>query len=99
MQSRGSIEKFTRKNQIMEQDKNLKPEKKKESIQDKADQWINKTEEFIEDAAEKIHESETYRKADQSIEKATKKLFRKAGRLWGKSEHYFKNQGNKKDPK
>ena len=83
----------------MELDKNKKPEKKKENSQDKAETWIDKTEAFIDDAAEKIHKSDTYRKADKSVEKVTKNIFRKAGRLWGKSEHYFKNQGNKKDTK
>ncbi|MBT6765844.1 MAG: hypothetical protein HOA90_15060, partial [Prolixibacteraceae bacterium] len=43
--------------------------------------------------------SDTYRKADKSVEKATKNVFRKAGILWGKSERYFKTQGNKKDSK
>ncbi|MGQ7867809.1 hypothetical protein [Sunxiuqinia sp. sy24] len=79
----------------MELDKNKDAEKKKETIQDKADQWIDKTEEFIADAADKIHESETYRKADQSIEKVTQKVFHKAGKWWAKSEHYFKNKDKK----
>ena len=81
------------------EEKNRKPEKGTETTGDNTGQWINKAEEFIDDAAEKIHNSETYRKADKSVEKATKKLFRKAGRLWGKSERYFKNQANRKDTK
>ncbi len=69
----------------MEQDKNKKPEKKKENIQDKAEQWIDKAEEFMDDASKKIHQSDAYKKTGQSIEKATIKIFRKAGRWWGKS--------------
>ena len=55
-------------------------EEKKE--QDKS--WVEKAEDWMDETAEKIHESKTYRKADQSVEKAAKKLFRKAGRWWGK---------------
>jgi hypothetical protein len=83
----------------MEQDKNKEPEKKKENIQDKAGKWIDKAEEFIDDTADKIHESETYRKVDKSMENATKKIFRKAGKLWGKSERYFKTGSKKQDTK
>lgn len=68
----------------MEKDNAPLPEKKKESIQDKADQLVGKAETFIDEAAEKIHKSETYRKADQSLEKATRHIFRKAGKWWGK---------------
>ncbi|MDX8337873.1 hypothetical protein SLH46_01680 [Draconibacterium sp. IB214405] len=46
--------------------------------------WIDRAEAKIDEAAEKIHQSETYRKADEKLEDVTKKLFRKAGRLWGK---------------
>ena len=74
----------------MELDKKKEPEKKKENIQDKAETWIDKTEAFIDDAAEKIHKSDGYKKADQTVEKATKSIFRTAGKLWGKSERYFK---------
>jgi hypothetical protein len=77
----------------MENDENRRPEEK--TFQDKAEQWIDKAEEFMDDTADKIHESETYRKANKSVENATIKLFRKAGRLWGKSEHYFKNRDTK----
>ncbi|GET30554.1 hypothetical protein [Prolixibacter sp. SD074] len=79
----------------MEKDKNLEPGKKKKNFQDKAGQWIDKAEEFIDDTGDKIHESETYRKADKSIEKATIKVFRKAGKWWGKAEHYIKNRDTK----
>lgn len=68
----------------MEKKSNPVPENKKESFQDRADQWVDKAETFIDNAAEEIHKSKTYRKADQSVEKATKQLFRKAGRWWGK---------------
>lgn len=54
--------------------------------------WINKAEEYIDETAEKIHQSDAYRKADESVEKATKKIFRQAGKLWGKSERYFKKK-------
>lgn len=53
----------------------------------------------MDETADKIHESKTYEKAGQSLENTTIKIFRKAGRLWGKSEHYFKNPGDKKDTK
>lgn len=53
-------------------------------------QWVRKAEEMIDDAAEKIHQSELYRETGKVMESATKKLFRQAGKLWGKSEHYFK---------
>jgi len=83
----------------MKPEKNQEPEKKKETKQNKTDSWIEKAEEFIDETAEKIHQSDTYRKADQSAEKATKKLFRQAGKLWGKSERYLRKQGKKQNPK
>ncbi|NLB91907.1 MAG: hypothetical protein GX792_00630 [Bacteroidales bacterium] len=61
--------------------------------------WIEKTEKFIDETAEKIYESNAYLKADKAAEKAVKKLFRKAGRLWGKSEQYFKKQKKKQNLK
>jgi hypothetical protein len=76
----------------MEQNKNKKTEKEN---QEKEKTWVDKAEEFIDDTAEKIHESETYKKVDKSVEEATKNIFRKAGKLWGKSEHYFKKKGKK----
>lgn len=54
------------------------PEKKKDET------WIDKAEAKIDETAEKIHKSDAYKKADKKLEDATKKLFRKAGRLWGK---------------
>jgi hypothetical protein len=46
-----------------------------------------------------VHNSETYKKADQSVEKAAKKLFRKAGKLWGKSERYFGKKAGEENRK
>lgn len=83
----------------MELDKNKEPEKGKENFQNKAEQWIDKAEEFMTETAEKIQESKTYEQAGKSLENATLNIFRKAGSLWGKSEHYFKNLGDKKDIK
>ena len=80
----------------MEAEKNQDQEKEQETIQNKSVTWIEKTEEFIDDAAEKLHQSETYRKAGKSAEKVTKKLFRQAGKLWGKSERYLKNRNEEK---
>ncbi len=55
-----------------------KPTEQENTSDEKKDQnWIEKTEAKIDETAEKIHKSEAYHKAD-------KKLFRKAGRLWGK---------------
>jgi HEPN domain-containing protein len=76
----------------MKPEKDKEPEKEKETTKNKTDNWIEKAEEFIDETAEKIHQSDTYRKADQSAEKATKKLFRQAGKLWGKSERYFRKK-------
>ena len=66
----------------MTSDNKPNPEKK----EDKAEQkdWIEKAEDFIDDTAEKIHKSDTYKKADKSVEEATKKIFRQAGKWWGK---------------
>ena len=68
----------------MESGNEDKTRKKKEDPRQKNESWIDKAETFIDEASEKIHNSETYRKADQKLENATKKLFRKAGRWWGK---------------
>lgn len=62
----------------MEQDKN------KESQKGKSKSWVEKAGDWMDEKAENIHESETYRKADQKLEDTTKKIFRKAGRWWGK---------------
>jgi len=71
--------------------------KRKQSDGQKEESWIDKANDFLDEKAEQIHQSETYKKADESVEKATKKLFRKAGRLWGKSERYLKDRKKKKD--
>ncbi|MFW5774057.1 MAG: hypothetical protein ACOCWD_05170 [Tangfeifania sp.] len=76
----------------MEQNKNNETEKKKETIEEKTDRWIEKANDYIDDAAEKIHKSKAYKKTDGTMEKATKSIFRKAGKLWGKSEKYFKKK-------
>ena len=55
-------------------------------------QWISKAEEVIDDAAEKFHQSDLYRETGKVMESATKKLFRQAGKWWGKSEHYIKKK-------
>jgi hypothetical protein len=68
----------------MEADKNKTTEKNDGHSGEKPSKWIEKTEAWIDEAAEKLHESEAYRKADQKLESATKKLFRQAGRWWGK---------------
>jgi len=69
----------------MEPIKDNKGENKKEDSQKKDDiSWIEKAEAKIDETAEKIHQSEAYRKADKKLEEATKKLFRQAGRWWGK---------------
>jgi hypothetical protein len=71
----------------MEQDKDRD---KKEKNHRKNDGWIDKAEVYIDEAAEKLHQSATYRKVGKSAEDNTKKMFRKAGRWWGKAEKYFK---------
>ena len=84
----------------MKPEKNKDAERGKKNIRKKTERWIEKAEKFIDDASEKIHKSETYRKTDKSVEKATRNIFRKAGRLWGKSEQYFKNgKSDNKDDK
>jgi DNA-binding transcriptional regulator GbsR (MarR family) len=67
---------------MAQEERNKEPEK----IQNKFDRWIDKAEEFIDDATEKIHKSEAYRKVDKSFEKATKNIFRQAEKWWGKSK-------------
>ena len=59
-------------------------QEKKGNTEIKKESWVEKTEAFIDDAAEKLHQSDLYRKADISVEESTKKIFRKAGRWWGK---------------
>ena len=67
------------------EEENKKPaEAESHTPKEQPETWIDKAEAKIDEAAEKIHQSEAYRKADQKLEDVTKKLFRKAGRWWGK---------------
>ncbi len=68
----------------MEPEKNSEGEKKKGTVDGIADKLIEKAEDFMDDAAEKVYNSEPYQKAGKSMEKATLSLFRKAGKWWGK---------------
>lgn len=76
----------------MNSENKQEPEKRKENLESKTDSWIKKAEKVIDETAEKIHNSDTYKKADQAAEKATKSIFRQAGKLWGKSERYFRKK-------
>ena len=68
----------------MTPDKNNEGEKKKGTTEGITDKLIGKAEDFMDEAADKIYKSEPYRKAGNSMEKATLGIFRKAGRWWGK---------------
>jgi len=68
----------------MESEKNSEGEKKKGTVDGIDDEMINKAEDIMDDAADKIYNSEPYQKAGKSMEKATLGLFRKAGKWWGK---------------
>ena len=68
----------------MEPQLNIEGEKKKGIVDGITDKMIDKAEEFIDEAADKIYKSETYKKAGNSMEKATLGIFRKAGKWWGK---------------
>ena len=68
----------------METDKNMEGEKKKNAVDGFTDKLIDKAEDFMDEAADKIYKSEPYKKAGKSMEKATLSLFRKAGKYWGK---------------
>jgi hypothetical protein len=74
----------TEKNYSMETDKNMEGEKKKNAVDGFTDKLIDKAEELIDETTDKIYNSETYKKAGDTMEKATLSLFRKAGRWWGK---------------
>lgn len=65
-------------------EKSSKTEKIKERLHEKAEELVDKLEDKIDEATEKAYNSDTYKKASQSAEKATLSLFRKAGRWWGK---------------
>jgi len=45
---------------------------------------IDKAEELIDETTDKIYNSETYKKAGDTMEKATLGIFLKAGKWWGK---------------
>jgi len=68
----------------MTPDKNNEGEKKKGTTEGITDKLIGKAEDFMDEAADKIYKSEPYRKAGNSMEKATLSIFRKAGKWWGK---------------
>jgi len=72
------------KDTYMEQDKDRESPNSKDTEKGKDKSWVEKAEDWMDETAEKIHESETYQKADKKVEDVTKKLFRKAGRWWGK---------------
>jgi hypothetical protein len=74
-----------RKNYDMEPDKNREAEKNKKTGEGNfADKLMDKAEDFMDDTTQKIITSEPYKKAGNTMEKATIDLFRKAGRWWGK---------------
>ena len=68
----------------MTPDKNDKEETKKSKVDGFTDKLIDKTEELIDETTDKIYKSETYKKAGNTMDKATISLFRKAGKWWGK---------------
>ena len=74
----------------MKQENNSKQDKKEEIKSDKTSGWIDKAEALIDETAEIIHQSDAYRQAGKSVESATKKMFRQAGKWWGKSQQHFK---------
>lgn len=65
-------------------EKNSKSKRIKEHLQAKTDELLDKLEDKIDETTDKMYQSETYKKASQTTEKATLSLFRKAGRWWGK---------------
>ncbi len=68
----------------MATDNNNEVEKKKGFVDGITDKLIDKAEELIDETTDKIYKSEPYKKAGDSMEKATLSLFRKAGKWWGK---------------
>ena len=68
----------------MEPDKNSEVDKKKNTVDDYAYKLIDKAEDFMDETTQKIIASEPYKKAGNTMEKATLSIFRKAGRWWGK---------------
>jgi len=72
------------KNDSMEPYNNMKEEKKKGFADGITDKLIDKAEELIDEATDKIYKSEPYQKAGKSMEKSALSLFRKAWKWWGK---------------
>lgn len=68
----------------MEPGENMEVEKKKNKVDEFADKMIDKAEDILDETAQKIIKSEPYKKAGDTMEKATIDIFRKAGRWWGK---------------
>jgi hypothetical protein len=69
----------------MEPEKNREAEKSKNTGEGNfADKLMDKAEDFMDETTQKIITSEPYKKAGNTMEKATIDLFRKAGRWWGK---------------
>lgn len=75
---------------MKEEDKKQETGDRKENDKNESKEWINKAEAFIDETAEKIHQSDAYRETGKVVESATKKIFREAGKWWGKSEQFFK---------
>jgi hypothetical protein len=68
----------------MKPDKSIEGDKKKGAVDGITDKLIGKAEDFMDETADKIYKSEPYKKAGNSMEKATLGIFRKAGKWWGK---------------
>jgi hypothetical protein len=79
-----NLAEIKKNNYSMTLDKKTEEEKKEGTVDGIADKLIDKAEEFIDETADKIYNSESYRKAGESMEKATLSIFRKAGKWWGK---------------
>ncbi len=79
----------------MEQDKKVEPEN--DNIQEKEKNWIDKTEKYMDETADKIYESKTYENVGKTLEIATLSIFRQAGKWWGKTEQYVNKKEDKKD--
>jgi hypothetical protein len=71
----------------MEPEKNIEGTKKKGTIDGIADKLIDKAEDFIDEAADKIYNSEPYQKTVKTMEKATVGIFRIAGKWWEKLQY------------
>ena len=67
-------------------------DKKKGKNKDKSGEWTDRAADYMDDAAEKLQKSKAMKKAGGVVDNATKKVFRKAGRFWGRAEHYLKKK-------